>query len=100
MYRIRQLWLPLTLAFYVSLALSTVIGQRGLLHFWKLQQELETLEGTVLSLLRENEALRDRITRLQHDDEFLEKIVREELGYVREKEFVYRFHDSSASSTP
>jgi cell division protein FtsB len=88
------------LAFYVLLALSTVVGQRGILHFWRLQQELETLEVNVLSLLRENKALRDRITRLQHDDEFLEKIVREELGYAREKEFVYRFHDSSASSTP
>ena len=96
----RRLWLPFTLALYLLLAVSTVVGQRGLLHFWKLHKELETLEVNVLSLLRENEALRDRIARLQRDDEFLEKIVREDLGYVREKEFVYRFHDSSASATP
>jgi cell division protein FtsB len=95
---VRQLWLPIILGLYVLLAVSTLVGQRGLLHLWKLRQDLRELEAQALTLLRENDALRERIARLQSDDEFLEKIVREELGYVGEKELVYRFRDSVDSS--
>jgi len=35
--------------------------------------------------------LRDRIYRLRHDDLYLEKIAREELGLVRPGEIIYRF---------
>lgn len=97
---LRQFWLPTTLVLYLLLAVSTLVGQRGLLHLWKLRFELQTLEARALTLLRENKVLRERIARLQSDDEFLEKIVREELGYVRETEFVYRFRQSSDSRVP
>ncbi|MEW6296524.1 MAG: septum formation initiator family protein [Thermodesulfobacteriota bacterium] len=97
---VRRLWLPLIFAFYFLLAASTLVGERGLLHLRRLRQELQSLEATALTLLRENEALRERIARLREDDEFLEKIVREELGYVREGEFAYRFRDSSPAPAP
>ncbi|MGH7831713.1 MAG: FtsB family cell division protein [Candidatus Binatia bacterium] len=42
-------------------------------------------------MLRENEALRQRIHRLRHDDLYLEKIAREELGLARPGEIVYNF---------
>jgi cell division protein FtsB len=93
--RTLRLWLPATLVLYALLAVSTLVGQRGLLHLWKLRQEQRALEADVFALLRENEDLRSRITRLQTDDEFLEKVAREELGFVRKGELVYRFRDSS-----
>jgi|SRR6266508_6078006 len=90
---LKQLWLPATLVLYVLLAVSTLVGQRGLLHLWELRQEQRALEADVFALLRENEDLRDRLTRLQTDDEFLEKVAREELNFVRKGELVYRFRD-------
>lgn len=93
----RQLWLPVLLVLYVLLALSTLVSQRGLLHLWKLQQEQQALEAKVFALLRENEELRSRIARLQTDDEFLEKVAREELGFVGKGELVYRFDDATAA---
>ncbi len=96
----RRLWFPLTIVLYLFLAVSTLVGERGLLHLLKLYQELQSLKTAALTLLRENEVLRERIARLQKDDEFLEKIVREELGYAREQEFVYRFRRPSQVPTP
>lgn len=96
----QRLWFPCLLVLYLFLALSLLVGDRGLLHLRKLRHELRSLEGTALTLLRENEALRERIARLQKDDEFLEKIVREELGYVREHEIVYRFRPAAQTPVP
>ena len=45
---------------------------------------------------KENEALRERIYRLRHDDLYLEKIAREDLGLVRPEEIIYRFPSSES----
>ncbi|MBI3798958.1 MAG: septum formation initiator family protein, partial [Deltaproteobacteria bacterium] len=45
-------------------------------------------------LTRENADLHERINRLKADDEFLEKVAREELGFVGKGEIVYRFRNS------
>ena len=42
-------------------------------------------------LQKENEALRQRIHRVRNDDDYLEKLAREELNMVRPGEVVYRF---------
>lgn len=97
---LRQLWLPATLALYVFLALSTLTGERGLLHLWKLRQELRALEDNAVELLGKNKELRDRLGQLQNDAEFLEKVAREELGFARKGEIVYRFRDTADTPTP
>jgi cell division protein FtsB len=91
MYVLKRLWLPLTLALYALLAASTLVGQHGFLHLQELRQERQALEAEAFTLARENAELRDRVARLKTDDEFLEKVVREELGFVQKGEFVYRF---------
>ncbi len=93
MYILKRLWLPGTLALYALLAASTLVGQHSFLHLQELRQEQRALEAAAFTLARENAELRDRIARLKTDDEFLEKVVREELGFVRQGEFVYRFRD-------
>ena len=87
----RTLWLSTILGLYVLLGISTVFGGRGLLHLEGLAQERAALEAGVFALLRENEALRDCIGRLETDDAFLEKVVRGEFGFVRPGDLVYRF---------
>lgn len=82
------------------LFLSTIVGQHGLLHLWKLRQDQRALEAEVFTLLRGNEELRHRLARLQTDTEFLEKVAREELGLAREGELVYRFPESVNPPAP
>ena len=83
---------------YILLAFSTVWGDRGMLHWQSLSAERESLEAQIFILLRENEALRECIVRLKTDDSFLERVVREEIGFVRPDEIVYRFQAGSSTS--
>jgi len=98
MHILRRLWLPATLVLYALLATSTLVGQHGLLHLQELRQEQQALEAEAFTLTHENADLRERIDRLKTDDEFLEKVAREELGFVRKGEIVYRFRDSVDAS--
>lgn len=85
-------WLSYTLAaLLVTFALFTVFGDRGLLHLRRLSEEKGKLDERNFRLQRTNEALRERIYRLRHDNRYLEKIAREDLGLVRRGEIVYRF---------
>jgi len=43
------------------------------------------------ALLVDNAAIRDRTVRLRSDDAYLQQLIRQELGYARPGEFVYRF---------
>lgn len=78
-------------ALIVTLALFAIFGERGALHLWRLRQEKRKIDEKNFLLQRENELLRERIYRLRHDDLYLEKVAREELGLVRPGEILYRF---------
>jgi cell division protein FtsB len=95
-----RLWLPVLVGGYVLLALSVSIGKHGLLHLWQLRQEQGALEGRAFDLSRENEDFRDRIERVTKDDEYFEKIVREELTFVKKGEVVYVFRGSTETADP
>ena len=76
---------------FVALALFTALGERGVFHLWRLRGEKKQLQERNFVLQKENEALRERVDRIHHDDLYLEKIAREELGMIRTGEIVYRF---------
>src|SRR5262245_54646432 len=97
---LKRLWIPALFVGYVCLSLSVSFGKHGLLHLWQSRQEQRTLEAKAFDLSRENEDLRDRIARLTKDDEFLEKMVREELKFVRKGEVVYVFGGSAETADP
>ena len=78
-------------ALIVAVALVTVIGERGALLVWRLRGEKSQLDEQNYRLQKENEALRQRIARIRHDDQYLEKLAREELNLVRPGDVVYRF---------
>ena len=75
----------------VALALFTAFGERGVFHLWRLWGEKKQLEERNFLVQKENEALRERVYRIRHDDLYLEKIAREELGLARPGEIIYRF---------
>ena len=88
-------WLSITLvALLLGFALFTTIGERGLFHLWRLSEENKRLGEKNFRLHRENEAHREKIHRLRHDDRYLEKIAREDLGLVWPGEIVYQFASS------
>lgn len=96
----KRFWLLALLIGYALLAASTLVGERGLLHLWKLQQEQRELQVDAFVLLRENEELRSRINRLQTDDEFFEKVARETLKFTKKGEIIYLFQGASDSLAP
>jgi cell division protein FtsB len=75
----------------VALSLFTAFGERGVFHLWRLWDEKKHLAEKNFLLQRENETLRERASRILHDDRYLEKIAREELGLIKPGEMVYRF---------
>ncbi|HXG17997.1 MAG TPA: septum formation initiator family protein [Methylomirabilota bacterium] len=95
---VKRFWLLALLVGYALLAASTLVGERGLLHLWKLRQEQRELQTEVFALLRENEDLRNRINRLQTDNEFFEKIARETLKFAKKGEIIYLFQEQAGTS--
>jgi cell division protein FtsB len=91
-FSIPQRWLIyLFSALIVLLASISVVGERGVLHLWRLRGEQNRLDEQNFRLQKENEALRQRIYRIRNDNAYLEKLAREELNLVRPGEIVYRF---------
>ena len=98
-FSIPQRWLIyLFSALIVLLASITVVGERGVLHLWRLRGEQSRLDEQNFRLQKKNEALRQRIYRIRNDNAYLEKLAREELNHVRPGEIVYRF--SNAGNRP
>ncbi len=65
-----------------------------MVHLWRLRGEKKKLSERYFRLQTENEIFRERIYKLNHDNLYLEKVAREELGLVRPGEIVYRFSSS------
>jgi len=99
--RLPQRW-PIYLlgALIALLSLLTVVGERGAVHLWRLRGEKNRLDEQNYQLQKENEALRQRISRIRNDNRYLEKLAREELNMVRPGEVVYRLRRSETRSPP
>ena len=80
-------------AFAVGLALClffAIFGSRGVVHLQRLQEQQGEVEAVAFSLAQKNQALRDHLDQLEHDDRYLEKIARERLGLIKPGEIVFR----------
>jgi cell division protein FtsB len=84
-------------ALIVLLSLVTLVGERGALHLWRLRGEKHRLDEQNYRLQKENESLRQRVHRIGQDDDYLEKLAREELNMVRPGDIVYRFQTGQGS---
>ena len=76
----------------VSLALgvSIVAAQRGAARLFQLKEEQEDLEQKIVRLQRANDDLRLHLERMKSDPVYLERVVRQRLGWIRPGEIVYR----------
>ena len=74
-----------------GLLLDSLTGPSGVQDLLVLRRNDALLATQRDRLLAENVALRARTARLKSDDAYLQGIIRQELGYVRADDFVYRF---------
>jgi cell division protein FtsB len=77
--------------FAVLMLVSALLGERGFLSFLKLHDERRAQEEEIARIQRENGALKSRIQRVKRDEQALEALVRQELGWIRDGEIVYKF---------
>ncbi len=89
---LRREWLTLTLALCSALlALDFALAPLGLRDLLALRAERGRLEAVHQRLLESNAALQVKVGRLHSDDRYLQRLIREQLGYARPGEIVYRF---------
>lgn len=85
---LRRRWASLATAAALALFLFANSGFRNLLENYR---ELRRIQGELQSLAREEESIRRRLYLIEHEDSYLERMARRELGYVRPGELEYRF---------
>ncbi len=84
-------WALLGLVSYLLFFLF--FGGMGLGHFFRMRTVRAQLTEELRLLQTENDRLRRKIERLTHDADGIEGLARDQLGLVREGEWVYEFYD-------
>ena len=82
--------LGLVLLVLAGILYRLVGGDEGLLEIRRQSQALSVLQAHVDQLEAENDSLRQILTMLEHDKDYIEKVAREEYGMVKPGEKVYR----------
>lgn len=71
-----------------------VWGPTGLLEYRELKKQYSDFEKQIADLDAENMALSREIRLLQSDNQYVEKVIRQRLHYVRDNEVLYLFDAS------
>ena len=66
-------------------------GARALLRVSEMRREMDTMERDLVTLRARTDELTRTVERLRNDPAYIEKLAREDLGYVREGETVLKF---------
>lgn len=93
----------ITIIVFLGLLDLTLLGKMlwsdtGLLEYMQLKSQLAELRGEIVELDAENRALSREIRLLQTDRQYAEKMVRQQLHYLRDNEIVYIFASSSGKN--
>ncbi len=85
---------------FIRLAVYSVIAVVVALMFFNeiskvyfLKNENKRIEKRVEDLEAQNRAYREEIKALKQDERYIEKILREELGMIKDKEKIFRFKE-------
>jgi len=84
--------IPLFLAAFglVFLLLIGIFGERGVVDLLKVRKEKAGIIAANTEIAAENQTLTRRIYRLKNDRQYVESIVRRELGVVKEGELIIK----------
>jgi len=83
--------LIIILFLFLIFGFFTVFGDKGILHLFRLQEELARIKEANIKIEEENRKLREEVKRLQVEKRYIEEIARKELGMVKEGEVIYQF---------
>ncbi|MEW6517261.1 MAG: septum formation initiator family protein [candidate division FCPU426 bacterium] len=75
-------------------------GDKSVLHIWALLREDRNAQRQIETLETKNQRLRGQIGVLRQDPKAVERIAREELGFVKPDEIVYRFVPPQRGDVP
>lgn len=85
---------------FIRLAVYSVIAVAVALVFFNeiskvyfLKSENKRIEKRIEGLEAQNRAYREEIKALKQDERYIEKILREELGMIKDKEKIFRFKE-------
>lgn len=88
MARRRQVvWASVVVA--LVLAVGSAVAEGGFRRYWRLKQDVRTLEDRNAKLAQDNAKLRREVEAMRDDPVALERAAREELGYVKPGEVVF-----------
>lgn len=86
-----RFWAMLNGAIVVALVGAALFSENGVLRHERLDEELARVNLLNDDLAVENDRLRREVNALRHDPEYVETVIRDELGWVREDETVFLF---------
>ncbi len=78
---------------------SAFSGTRGIYDLRRLEKQQAEAEAIAFALAAENQRLRNHMDRIANDDVYLEKLAREQLGWIKPGEIVYRVDRRAADET-
>jgi cell division protein FtsB len=83
-------------ALLVVVSALAMYGVAAVVRVSHMKREMESLERDLVTLRARTEELTKTVDRLRNDPAYIEKLAREDLGYVREGETVLKFPKSDA----
>jgi len=84
----RRVVVPVLAALAVA---GLAVGINGTMRVLAMQRELAALEADIARLHAQARVLTEKVERMRTDPLYIEKLAREDLGYVREGETVLKF---------
>ena len=76
-----------------------VAGDSGLLELSSQRRELQRLEEHVTSLEAQNDSLRQVLWSLENDPDYIEKVAREQYGWIKNGERLYWIQQPQSKAT-
>ena len=70
---------------------SFILGEMGLVKYYRMKAQYDTLTMEIAKLKRDNAKLRKNVYSLKNDPAYFERIARDKLGLARQGEIVYYY---------
>lgn len=84
----------------VAMVLVILFSHRGFYNVYRFRQEGVRLEQENVRLAAENDRLTRTIDRLQHDPEYIQDRIRQELNFVKPNELIFQFPPEKPGNAP
>jgi cell division protein FtsB len=89
--RRKMLFITAGILFAIYLLASFILGEMGLVKYYRMKAQYNTLSEEITLLKRDNVKLRKTVHALKNDPAYVERIARDKLGLARPGEIVYYY---------